>query len=197
MLLRKDQYPIAIVAGLATLIYLFVFLSRQNYEFIIYIGVIIFFYLLILFTNKKVQYPNWVLWGLTVWAILHMSGGGVYLGELRLYELILIPISESYEILKYDQFVHIVGFAVATFVVWVLLKPHLKTPINYWVSISIVVIMAGLGMGALNEIIEFLATVITPETGVGGYNNTSLDLVADLIGAIAAMAVIKKMEAKH
>jgi putative membrane protein len=76
---------------------------------------------------------------------------------------------------------------------WVILKPHLKQPINHWTAISIVIIMAGLGVGALNEIVEFTAVVITPETGVGGYNNTSLDLVADLIGAIIAMIIIRKM----
>lgn len=50
--------------------------------------------------------------------------------------------------------------------------------------------MAGLGVGALNEIIEFFATVVVPETGVGGYENTALDLVADLIGALSATTLI-------
>jgi len=51
--------------------------------------------------------------------------------------------------------------------------------------------MAGLGVGALNEIIEFIIAQIVPETGVGGYLNTSLDLVSNLIGAILAMLYIK------
>ena len=55
---------------------------------------------------------------------------------------------------------------------------------------SIVVVMGGLGIGALNEILEFLVTVVVPKTGVGGYINTSLDLVSDLIGAIIAMIII-------
>ena len=54
--------------------------------------------------------------------------------------------------------------------------------------------MAGLGVGAFNEIIEFFATVIIPETGVGGYENTSLDLISNLIGAIIAMSYIKIKE---
>ena len=58
-------------------------------------------------------------------------------------------------------------------------------------ALSIVVVMAGLGVGGLNEIIEFIATVIMPETGVGGYVNTSLDLVADLIGALIALIYIR------
>ena len=43
----------------------------------------------------------------------------------------------------------------------------------------------------INELLEFIATVLVPETGVGGYVNTSLDLVSDLIGAILAMVIIR------
>ncbi|MFH1585340.1 MAG: hypothetical protein ABIB79_01065 [archaeon] len=106
------------------------------------------------------------------------------------YTLILIPLSETYSIFKYDPFVHIVGFGVAALMMWVVLKPKLK-PLGNWTAISIIIIMAGLGVGALNEIIEFTATVAVPETNVGGYINTSLDLVADLIGAVLAMIYIR------
>ncbi|MFA5553809.1 MAG: hypothetical protein WCZ89_04415 [Phycisphaerae bacterium] len=43
-------------------------------------------------------------------------------------------------------------------------------------------------------IAEFFTSLIVPESGVGGYINTSLDLVADLIGAILAMFVIRIFE---
>jgi len=42
-----------------------------------------------------------------------------------------------------------------------------------------------------NEMIEFTTTVFVPETGVGGYVNTSLDLVADFFGAVIAMIYIR------
>jgi len=48
----------------------------------------------------------------------------------------------------------------------------------------------------LNEIVEFFATVILPETGVGGYINTSLDLVFNLLGALIAMGFIYWHERK-
>jgi uncharacterized membrane protein YjjP (DUF1212 family) len=144
-----------------------------------------------LFTNKKLDYPNFVLWGLSIWGFLHMSGGGILINGKRLYELILIKISENYSILKYDQFVHIFGFFVATLVVFVLLKPLLKSNWKKWTALSIVVVMAGFGFGALNEVVEFITTVITPSTGVGGYINTSLDLISNLIGAVLAMIYIR------
>lgn len=191
MLLKKGQLPILIINACGLLAFTFLFASRKNYEFLLYIGVIIFFLVLILATNKKVDYPNSVLWGLTAWAYLHMGGGGLYIRGVKLYEIILIPISEKYHIFRYDQFVHIIGFGVATVVMYFLLKPLLVPDLKRWTALSIVVVMAGLGVGALNEIVEFTATVIVPETGVGGYVNTSLDLVSDLIGAIIAVIIIR------
>jgi hypothetical protein len=75
-----------------------------------------------------------------------------------------------------------------------LLRPLLKTGVSKWWSLSIIVVAAGLGAGALNEIIEFLATVLVPETNVGGYINTALDLVSNLVGATIAMVVIRWKE---
>ena len=43
-----------------------------------------------------------------------------------------------------------------------------------------------MGFGAANEVVEFIATRILPETNVGGYENTGWDLVFDLIGAVIA-----------
>lgn len=194
MFIKKSQYPILIIDLLVILFFIILFLSKKNYEFMIYVAIIIFFLLLIFFTNSKVNYSNGVLWGLSFWAFLHMSGGGIYISGTRLYDIILIPISETYQIFKYDQFVHIVGFGVATFVMYEILKPILKTDIKKFTALSIIIVFAGLGVGALNEIIEFLATVITPETGVGGYLNTSLDLVSNLIGALIALLIIRFKE---
>lgn len=114
MLVRKEQRPILLVNACALLAFTALFVSRRNYEFLLYVGVIVFFLVLILATNRRVSYPAHVLWGLTLWALLHMSGGGIFIGETKLYEVILIPISESYHIFRFDQFVHIVGFGVAT-----------------------------------------------------------------------------------
>ena len=191
MLLKKGQLPILFVNIFVLLVFTIFYVSRRNDEFLIYIGVIVFFLLLILATNRKVDYPNSVLWGLTLWAFLHMSGGSVSIRGIRLYEVMLLPLSKAYPVLRYDQFVHIIGFGVATLAMYHLLRPLLRADLHRWTALSIVIVMAGLGVGALNEIIEFLASVMLPETGVGGYVNTSLDLVADLMGAILALIVIR------
>jgi uncharacterized membrane protein YjdF len=120
-----------------------------------------------------------------------MAGGGVYINGVRLYDIILIPLSTTYPILRYDQVVHIFGFAAATLMMFDLLRPLLKENLQGYVALSVVVIMAGLGVGAFNEIVEALVAATVPQSGVGGYVNTALDLISDLIGAILAMAFIK------
>ena len=191
MFLNKGQLKIFIITAIYLFLSFIIFSNRKNYEFIMYIGVIIFVLIVILVTNKKINYPNFVLWGMSVWGLLHMAGGGFILKNGRvLYSLILIPLSEEYGIFRFDQFVHIVGFGVATLLMYFIIKPHLSKDAYKKVSFAIVIIMAGFGVGALNEIIEFTATVLVPETGVGGYVNTSLDLVSDLLGAIIAYLII-------
>jgi len=187
------KYRLLLAANLISiLLFSAIFLYRKNYEFMIYVGVIVFFLIVIYCTLDRVKYPQSVLWGLTIWAAMHMAGGGLFVHGQKLYELMLLPIvGEPYNIFKYDQFVHIFGFGVATCVMYAILKAHLK-PSHKWVAVSIVIVMAGLGVGALNEVVEFFATVVLHDTGVGGYENTALDLVSNLVGAVLAMFWIRK-----
>ncbi|QQR83817.1 DUF2238 domain-containing protein [Candidatus Peregrinibacteria bacterium] len=189
---KKSQVPILIVHFLFLTFYTVRFLSMQNYEFLLYVAVVIGGFLWILATNKKMQYSNLLLWGLTAWSFLHMSGGGIFINGDRLYGKILLPIvSDPYFIFRYDQFVHFVGFGFATLLIYEILKPILKPQLKTWGALSFVLIMAGLGLGAINEIIEFLVTTLLPQTGVGGYINTALDLVFDFLGALFGMLYIR------
>ena len=49
---------------------------------------------------------------------------------------------------------------------------------------------AGMGFGAANEVVEFAAKLMIPDTNVGGYENTGWDLVSNMAGAIAGSALI-------
>jgi len=177
---------LALIVGFGSL-----FLARLNYEFLIYVGVIIFFLCLIGISIKKVDYTLGSLVGLTVWSALHLAGGGVTIGEGRLYDVMLIRLSETYPVWRYDQLVHIWGFGASTLVLFCLLAGSLKRPVENPIALGIVLVMAGLGMGALNEIVEFAVSICVPQSGVGGYMNTSLDLCADLIGAILGLLYIR------
>lgn len=194
MLLRKGQLPI-LVANVCALIAFTVFVvSRGSYGLLSYVGVIGFFFILILATNRKVAYPNSVLWGLTLWVLLHLLGGSVPVNETTLYATILIPLSKTYPVFRYDQFVHMIGIGVATLVMYHLLQPLLKPELQRWKARFVVVAMAGMGVGAMNELIEFVATQVAPKTGVGGYTNTCLDLAANLVGVILALIFLRIAE---
>jgi len=194
MKIESRLIPLVIVNVLVMLFFGTSYILKKNYEFMVYVGVIVFFILLIIYAHKRIDFPMIVYWGLTLWSFLHMSGGWFYFNGTRLYDIILVPIvGAPYHILRYDQFVHVIGFCVATLAMFYLIKPLIKD-FNRWAALSIVVVMAGLGVGALNEIIEFIAAVIISVTGVGGYENTSLDLVADLVGALVALIIIRFRE---
>ncbi len=167
------------------------FIARLNYEFIIYVGVIVLFMGVVGISLRRVDYTLGSLVGLTVWSALHMAGGGILVGEGRLYDVMLVRISSRYPIWRYDQLVHMWGFGAATLVMFCLLGHILKNAREHPVALGIVVVMAGLGVGALNEILEFIVSIWTPESGVGGYINTSLDLCADLVGAVLGLAYIR------
>ncbi len=197
MEIRRGQLPILIVNLCAILSFGIYFIRNFNYEFVIYVGVIALFLAILVLINDKVYFPNYVLWLLTLWALMHMAGGSVHINGILLYSLMLASLSETIPIFRYDQLVHIIGFGTATVAMYYLLRPLLRPDINGWWSLSIILILAGLGAGAFNETVEFLVTLCVQETKVGGYMNTSLDLVSNFIGSIAALLFIRLKETMY
>ena len=167
------------------------YVAIGNYEFLWYISVLVIFFVLILGTIHKSNFTPLILWGLSLWSLLHMLGGGVKVAEGVLYSKPLIPLFEigGNVILKYDQVVHAFGFFIATLVMHHILKPYLNEKTN-WNVVYLVVWAAGMGLGALNEVVEFIAVVMVPDTNVGGYYNTAIDLIANMIGAALAVLFI-------
>ena len=165
---------------------------QNNTEFLFYIGVVILLSGVVFVLHQKVRLSRGVLWALSIWGLLHMFGGLIHVpaGWLTdnnsgvLYSLWLIP-----GWLKYDQPTHAYGFGVATQVCFECLR-RIKG-IRPTVGILALSALAGMGLGALNEIIEFTATLMIPGTNVGGYVNTGWDLVANMFGAFIAVLLIR------
>lgn len=166
------------------------FILRLNYEFVIYVGVIITCLLLLIATRNRIDYSLHTLAGLSVWSTLHMAGGGIFIGNGRLYDVILIPLSTQLPIFRYDQLVHIWGFGVCVLLSYDIIKARLANPSRPTFSMGLILVMAALGFGAFNEILEFMVSLIVRDSGVGDYINTSLDLCSDLAGAILAVAYL-------
>jgi uncharacterized membrane protein YjdF len=196
MHISKEQKNV-VWAFLITLpIFIVLFIIQQNFEFIGYVVIVLLLFFLLLFSNRYVKYPAYVMWGLYIWGVLHMLGGVEFEAGRVIYTFIIFPIiGEPYNILKYDQVIHAFGFFVATLVMFYVLKRYLTAPFG-WKAVGIVVAMAGLGLGAFNEIVEFIMTVVLPNTNVGGYENTALDLVFNFVGALAAVFYLRSREKK-
>lgn len=172
----------------------------HNEEFLIYIAVMVVLISLALWLDWYVDLSNGLLWCLSIWGLLHMAGGLVSVpeswtidGEIRvLYSWWLVPGR-----LKYDQVVHAYGFACATWGCWQCLRVGVasragvdRTQVKPGFGFLVLCAVAGMGFGALNEVIEFAATLAVPETNVGGYVNTGWDLVSNMVGSCTAAALI-------
>lgn len=190
--MSKELRPLVLLHFLIVGGFTAYYLIEGGFEFMIYIGVILFFTWLIWVSRKKFNYPMPLLWGLAIWAWLHMSGGGIPVGDGVLYKWMILPLSDTYPIFRFDQFVHFYGFGATAFLINTLLKPFVKAKAKDSIALSIVIVAGAMGFGALNEVIEFLATVFAPETGVGGYVNNALDLVFNLLGALVAIFIIRR-----
>jgi len=179
-------YMIAAIGGAFT---------RGNFEFLIYIGVMIILMGVVGFVHHRVTLSTGALWALSIWGLLHMAGGLVpvpeswpYDGEHAvLYSWWLIP-----DHLKYDQIVHAYGFGVTTWVCWQALTAAARPlgALRPSFGVMPLCVAGGMGFGAANEIIEFTATLLVPDTNVGGYVNTGWDLVSNMTGAVIAAVLI-------
>jgi len=191
MRLKPSEWGVLAFASAYVIGFAVYFLRIGNSEFLWYVATLVFFMVLIAATMRTSRFPPAILWALAVWGLAHMAGGGLQVGDGVLYSYRLIPIAGDGEftLLKYDQVVHFYGFGVTTFVLWHLLRRNFPDLVGSK-TIYVFPVLGSMGLGALNEIIEFVAVVSFPNTNVGGYYNTALDLVFNGLGACAAALLI-------
>lgn len=161
------------------------YLSIANYEFMLYIGVVVLLGIIIALTLKKSKLDLVALWGLSIWGLLHMIGGGIKIGGTTVYALHLFELINKggeFYILKMDQVIHFYGFAVTALVLYQLIKPRFEKKVSRGFMIFISWI-GSMGLGAVNEVVEFIAFISLSSTGVGGVYNTGLDLIFNMLGA--------------
>ena len=124
------------------------------------------------------------------WLLLHILGRLASFQGVRFYDLIMLDlVGAPYHILKYDQFVHVYCYVVIAILMWCVVRKITKPDANRTV-VCVVNVLAASSLGAINEVVEFLAVVLLDTQGVGGYTNTAIDLVANLLGAIVGTLLI-------
>jgi uncharacterized membrane protein YjdF len=168
-------------------------LANHNTEFLFYIGVVVLLAVVVVLVHRKANFSNATLLLLSAWGLLHMLGGLLRVpadmtdnGSGVLYSLWLVK-----DWLKFDNVVHAYGFGVATWATWECLRN--TTGLKPTTGVLALCWLAGMGLGSLNEIVEFAATLMIPGTNVGGYVNTGWDLVANMVGSLVAVKIAKLM----
>jgi hypothetical protein len=160
------------------------FLIADEAEFLLYLLVLLILMAVVARTLPRTKLPVWALWMLSILGLMHVAGGGVQIAGEPLYNQILIPILDGGEngitLWRYDQLVHPYGTLTASLIFYWFLAPYTKLKCKW---IALFAALTAMGIGALNEVVEFIAKVFIPDTNVGGYNNTALDLVMNALGA--------------
>ena len=128
----------------------------------------------------RMRFTPLVLWLLAVWGLAHMVGGLLEIDGDVVYEIEL-----GAEQLRFDKFVHFFGFGAATLAAYEVLRATVA-PEASGRSTARAAFFVGLGLGAVNETVEFLITLLPGDDNVGGFTNTGWDLVANALGAAVA-----------
>jgi hypothetical protein len=177
-------------------------LRGGNKEFLLYLAVMLGLVPLVAWLHARIGLHVATLWGLSLWGLAHLAGGLVRIPEdwphddtPVLYDLWLVPGR-----LRYDQIVHALGFGLSTWLCWQALRAAFRAAgvaIRPSPGLLLLCALAGMGLGALNEVVEFIATLMIPNTNVGGYENTGWDLVFNMLGAgVAAILIFLGSSAK-
>jgi hypothetical protein len=208
-LVDHPVFRVGLFTGFYMLASIWLALKRGNIEFVFYIAVMIVLIGCVGLVYRRVHLSAGLLWALSIWGALHMAGGLVEVpeswpthGEFPvLYSWWIIPKASGDGLngwLKYDQVVHAYGFGIATWLCWQGLRGALRAggtdadgrfELRPTPGLMVLVAAAGMGLGAMNEVVEFIATRITV-TNVGGYVNTGWDLIYNTIGATLAGVIL-------
>lgn len=176
-----------------------------NGEFVFYIVVMVVLCAAVAGIDRRVGFSVALLAALSAWGAMHMAGGLLpvpeswpYNGENAVvYSWWVLPFvwGDDGRVvwgIKYDHVTHAYGFGVTCWACWEGLYAATRGKaegedaegkgIHPTFGVVVLCVVAALGFGALNEVVEFAATMLGP-TNVGGYENTGWDLVSNTVGA--------------
>ena len=198
-MIKKSEWVLILFNLLYIVAFTIYYVAKQNYEFMVYIGVLVLLFALVFAIQRRVKFPLLILWMLSVWGLLHMLGGGVHLADgTVLYRWIPIElyqgVDSEFVLLKFDQILHFYIYFVMSFVLAHLVRNKMRGMKPIYAGIFVA--LASMGLSVINELIEFGAVLFLGKTGVGGYYNTLLDLLFNTIGAVVG-AWISLLRTRH
>jgi len=167
----------------------------QNSEFIFYQVTMLIMISILVYMDKRVKFSALVLGGLALWGFIHLAGGLIPIPEtwtvFKTTSPVLYDLKPHHFLPKYDQVVHAFGFGICLIAAYEALKAHLKRDLPLTFPIYMALFLIAMGLGAINEMIEFIAGISIPNTNVGGYTNTGWDLISNATGTLISMLYLK------
>lgn len=164
------------------------FLRDLNFEFIIYVGVLGVIFFGVFATLRYTKFPAWMLWGLSIWGLMHILGGAVSTTDGVLFAYRIYPFFDGggeFYILKYDQVVHGYLYGLIAIMAHHVIRSVAGVKGNNGL-VFVMAVLISVGISGLNEIMEFIIS-LNMENGVGGYHNTMLDMCFNFGGALLAV----------
>lgn len=163
------------------------YLIIKNYEFLWYVFILFFLIALVSFLHKKYGLTTGTLLGASIWGLIHMMGGSIYINGTKLYAFMIYPLFSAdvagTDIFRYDQFAHSYCYIFVTLILFYIFRHYIKEDTN-WLAFSVILVFASIGVGAINELAEFIPVLFLDYTGVGDYFNTLWDIVFNTLGAL-------------
>jgi len=187
----RDGFAIFIASLAYTMLFGVYFLVSGNSEFFWYVLLLLVIIATIYRTLPLTRFTPAMQLALSFWGLFHMMGGGLQINGEPLYRLVILPLFLDGEMsfFRFDQWVHFYGSVVGTIAVFFLLTSGANSSRRGRRTLF-VTCLAGLGIGAFNETVEFIAFIYLPYTTVGDYTNTGLDLIFNAIGVITAISLL-------
>jgi uncharacterized membrane protein YjdF len=173
------------------------FLKDANFEFVIYVAVIVAIIGGVFALQRYAAFPLWMLWALSFWGLLHVLGGAVETKDGVLFAYRIYPfldLGSEFYVLKYDQVVHFFLYALVGVMSYYLL---LKRTSASALFLATAAIMISVGISGMNEIMEFLIAISLERNGVGGYENAMLDLIFNFSGALLTTSSYAYLQKSH
>ena len=191
--INKFQLFILVFTILYVLLFGLYYIINGNFEFIWYVIILVFLIIFVSWLHSLYNFSSGVLLGVSIWGLIHMAGGSVRINGTVLYRYIIYPLFSSdvagTDILRYDQFAHFYCYFFVTLLLYYIMNAYVKKDINRF-ALSILIIFMAMGIGALNERLEFIPVLILENTGVGDYFNTLWDIIFNTLGSIVAVVYI-------
>jgi uncharacterized membrane protein YjdF len=160
-----------------------------------YLQVVAVLVVLTALADRAARFSRATVAALTSVAVLHLVGGLMTpVGNApTFYETWLVD-----GLLKFDQVVHAYGTAVLTVACAHLVIALLGNAVRRGAGLAFVGGLMACGLGALNELVEFLFGLNNPHLHAGGMENTGWDLAFNLLGAvIGGVLLVSSHDRRH